>query len=433
MEKKTIGAFISALRKANGLTQRQLAEKLNVSDKAVSRWERDEAMPDLTLIPVLAEIFGVTSDEILRGQRHNPEADPIRSPEKTDKQRKNILSDRATKYKIRSTIVIGIGIIGFIAAMICNFGFLRAYIGFLVGSVFFVAAAVCQTIFLTLHLSGMDEELLTAEELAEYRRSCVKLSCNVYCMIGTLFATTMPLVTLPWDTYQGIDPSAWLVYGLLFGMIGFAVCFLICRITKFVLVKRGFLTQSSREHAIQTLRLRFTGLFALGMAGLLLIQAGLNAFLPACLQEGTVFTDITSFVAFMETPIEINWVEANSGNTMNVDISTSIPVESVPTDTENVIHHEDGSVSYFPDDPDHSITDPDGNVVCEFNLKNDTVRGWSIDWKEDSPVITVYTYEDNRALNTKMEWINRIYILLYPAAAAVIFLLYLKKAKNITK
>ena len=42
MEKKTIGSFIAALRRANGLTQKELAEKLNVSDKAVSRWERDE-------------------------------------------------------------------------------------------------------------------------------------------------------------------------------------------------------------------------------------------------------------------------------------------------------------------------------------------------------------------------------------------------------
>ena len=60
MEKKTMGAFISALRKANGMTQQELADKLNVSNKAVSRWERDECAPDITLIPPLAEILGVT-------------------------------------------------------------------------------------------------------------------------------------------------------------------------------------------------------------------------------------------------------------------------------------------------------------------------------------------------------------------------------------
>ena len=69
MEKKTIGGFIAALRNASGMTQKDLAEKLNVSDKTVSRWERDDGAPDLSLIPVIAEIFGVTCDELLRGER----------------------------------------------------------------------------------------------------------------------------------------------------------------------------------------------------------------------------------------------------------------------------------------------------------------------------------------------------------------------------
>ena len=50
MEKKTIGKFISALRKANGMTQKELGEKLYVSDKTVSRWECDECAPDLSLL-----------------------------------------------------------------------------------------------------------------------------------------------------------------------------------------------------------------------------------------------------------------------------------------------------------------------------------------------------------------------------------------------
>ena len=59
MEKRTLGAFIAILRKAKGLTQKQLAEMLNVSDKAVSRWERDECAPDLSAIPVLADERGI--------------------------------------------------------------------------------------------------------------------------------------------------------------------------------------------------------------------------------------------------------------------------------------------------------------------------------------------------------------------------------------
>ena len=69
MEKKTIGQFIAVLRKSNGLTQKDLAEELNVSDKTISHWERDESAPDLSLIPVIADLFGVTADELLRGER----------------------------------------------------------------------------------------------------------------------------------------------------------------------------------------------------------------------------------------------------------------------------------------------------------------------------------------------------------------------------
>ncbi|MDE6110361.1 MAG: helix-turn-helix domain-containing protein, partial [Eubacterium sp.] len=69
MEQKTIGEFIASLRKESGITQKQLAEKLNVSDKTISHWERGESSPDLSVIPLIADIFGVTCDELIRGEK----------------------------------------------------------------------------------------------------------------------------------------------------------------------------------------------------------------------------------------------------------------------------------------------------------------------------------------------------------------------------
>jgi len=65
MEQQTMGARIAALRKEKGLTQLELAQQLNVTDKAVSKWERDKASPDIHSIPRLAQALGTTTAALL--------------------------------------------------------------------------------------------------------------------------------------------------------------------------------------------------------------------------------------------------------------------------------------------------------------------------------------------------------------------------------
>ena len=66
MRKKTLGMMIASLRKENGMTQLELAEKMGVTDKAVSKWERDLSCPDVHSIPKLAEVFGIRVDELMQ-------------------------------------------------------------------------------------------------------------------------------------------------------------------------------------------------------------------------------------------------------------------------------------------------------------------------------------------------------------------------------
>ena len=73
--KHQIGANISAYRKREGWTQAQLAEKLNYSDKAVSKWERGESVPDVLILADLAELYGITVNDLL--------VDPNALPEQT--------------------------------------------------------------------------------------------------------------------------------------------------------------------------------------------------------------------------------------------------------------------------------------------------------------------------------------------------------------
>ena len=72
----SIGQRIAYYRKRAGLTQEELAEKCSVTPQAVSKWENDISAPDISLFPVLAELFNVTCDELLGVQRETPQVVP---------------------------------------------------------------------------------------------------------------------------------------------------------------------------------------------------------------------------------------------------------------------------------------------------------------------------------------------------------------------
>lgn len=68
MANKSIGKTIRTLRKEKCMTQKELANMLSVTDKAVSKWERDVACPDTLIIPQLAEILGISVEELLNAK-----------------------------------------------------------------------------------------------------------------------------------------------------------------------------------------------------------------------------------------------------------------------------------------------------------------------------------------------------------------------------
>lgn len=69
MDQMKIGKFIAEQRKSRGMTQAMLAEKLGITDRAVSKWERGKGMPDVSLMLELCEILGITVNELLSGEK----------------------------------------------------------------------------------------------------------------------------------------------------------------------------------------------------------------------------------------------------------------------------------------------------------------------------------------------------------------------------
>lgn len=80
MNKQPMGNLITQLRKSKGMTQKDLADKMNVTDKAVSKWERNLSCPDINSLPFLAETLGVSVEELLNTTKKEEKAN-----EKIDK------------------------------------------------------------------------------------------------------------------------------------------------------------------------------------------------------------------------------------------------------------------------------------------------------------------------------------------------------------
>ena len=101
--KKQIGANIGAYRKRQGLTQARLAEKLNYSDKAVSKWERGESVPDVVTLMQIAELFDITVNELLE--------DPNKIPENSGSKMEKAMSrvaEKTLKRKADKRIILGL-------------------------------------------------------------------------------------------------------------------------------------------------------------------------------------------------------------------------------------------------------------------------------------------------------------------------------------
>lgn len=426
MERRTIGGFIAVLRKANGMTQRELAEKLNVSDKAVSRWERDESAPDLTLIPVLAEIFGVTSDELLRGEKASASKTEEAVATKTQKQLDRLLESNATRLKIRSIIASGIAAVGLIAAMICNSALLRSSLGFFVGCIFYLAAAISEACFAVAAFSAIKADDFDEEKISDHKQKLWKIITAVEAVIVTLFTVTLPLML--GGVYVGIDEGEWLGYALVFLLILAVAAVFISWVVRVILARKGKIKLSENAIKKDTLKIKVSAITAVIMLITMLCHAGVYTAVPAsAFTAGTVHETVEEFKEYIETPVPYSshyyglFYEAH---------------EEAVTQT----------ISEFKPLPDGSLTDSEqewqdalkeneeafvynGKEVFKFSHMNENVV--EIHWSdsENGMPVTTYTADDLRyhAEGVKKLIIHGGFMLIYIAEILAGVVVYRKK------
>lgn len=386
MEKKTIGKFIAVLRKANGMTQKELGDKLLVSDKTVSRWERDENTPDLSLIPTIAEIFGITTDELLRGEKNAQSSDLVQNDTKvkakSDKQFRFMLNKKYLQYKNLSLISCSVLTLAVIVAAICDLSFYKGILGFWLGTVCVIIAAVLQYSFHTNLVIQIDdeEEKERTIEIKKFNTKLKKIEITMFIASLVVFAFLLPLGMFNM-AYTGLDASAWLLYGSAFAVI---VLILSCAVYVFKIKKSLYLKEDlhfeeKEEIDNQYAKQLFKEVFKVAgiMVAVTAIVIGIvGNFGFDWFKRYETFDNYDDFKVFMEQLA----LEEEFGN---------IDESAIPED-ELELFYAYANIG--------QIEDKNGNVLCEYieGISTYSEIAFSFDESEDGLPIKVLTNEAGR-------------------------------------
>lgn len=121
MDNAKTGKLIAELRKKQGLTQQQLADKMNLSNKTISKWESGNGCPDLSNLPMLAETLGISVDELLKGELNYSDQETNSESSKGCSSRKQLTPEQK---KERAIIALASCIGAVLGILAYNFGWL---------------------------------------------------------------------------------------------------------------------------------------------------------------------------------------------------------------------------------------------------------------------------------------------------------------------
>ena len=218
-----MGEFLSALRKSKGYTQQEVSERLGVSNKTISSWETGASAPDISMLPVLAELYEVTCDEIIRGRKLP--ADEEISQTKRDKAIRRLLQKQQTNLATVCWISGGLTVLGVLITLLIGYAALESRLALFIGIIFFVASVVTVAIALRRIRFSLGDEWLSGET-DKISASLDKALLWIVCANIAAFAFILPHVIAPVHTGLGLDWD-WISLELFFGLLGFLLALLI--------------------------------------------------------------------------------------------------------------------------------------------------------------------------------------------------------------
>lgn len=244
MDNKKFGEFITMLRKEKGYTQKTVAEKLHVSDKAISRWENGYNSPDISILSEIAKLYDVKVDEILNGERNKSSSNENKLNLETAED-----NNKKTIILIQNIIVILLAVISYLVVFAGNFIFNSVIIPLIIASGIIISGIICQTVFLVIHLSNKNNKYkyiknamniytillvtvgLFSSSLVLYLKEQINFSNNSNNTLVYFLFKTFSL------DYFIVNIYEWFVYGFICGAVIYVICILLRIIIKPIIKK----------------------------------------------------------------------------------------------------------------------------------------------------------------------------------------------------
>lgn len=406
MDKKTIGNFICVLRKANGMTQQELADRLHVSNKTVSRWERDESSPELSLIPVIAELFGVTSDELLRGERLSS-ADS-ESSAKSEKQISYLIKNSTDRYRMRSLLSAFLSVTGLILMIIFGFGLRAPLVGLGLCAVLIAASLILQLDSLCIVRLALGDARSRATNILSYLYHMWQIFFIVcYLNIFVLFSI-LPFIV----RYQSIDSimprNDWLSLLPIFLVFALLVCLVFSFFAPKIISYQDKLGDAYLAAERQNARFRLicTGICIAALGICSIIQSNIPANIND-IAQGKTFTSFEEFKKYAETPVSVDYYGY----------------------TTEIYDEKTGETRYYEESDKHLWRDTDlidaGGKRYSFIWRN--MDACQFDYNDNLSRITVYSRADQIAYNHYIQRRTALFIFSNAAIIAFAVIFYLRK------
>ena len=243
MAKTTMGEFLAILRKSKGMTQQDAADRLGVSNKTVSSWETGASSPDISLLPAIAELYGVTCDELLRGERISPAEPPQATEQKREKALAHLLARYKNNVSVAAMVSYGLALLAALLTLILAFAAFQSRLGFFIGLILLAASLFVTLLACRRAAFLVSQDDFEAEATERFFLYLFRIRGRVCIACAAAFGFIFPHVFIP--AHGGMKIG----YAFLFGAIGAAAAFLIAGfIYLLVKTKSGRFPENERKY-----------------------------------------------------------------------------------------------------------------------------------------------------------------------------------------